>query len=57
MTVKLAPLGLRRYEQLFRDGALAPLQPPQSDFCLFNMALYELDLDPAGLLPPLKLRI
>ncbi len=43
-----------RLEQLFRDGALAPLQPPQSDFCLFNMGLYELDLDPADLLPPMK---
>jgi alkylation response protein AidB-like acyl-CoA dehydrogenase len=44
-----------RLEQLFRDGALAPLQPPPADFCLHNMALYELDLDPADLLPPMKL--
>jgi alkylation response protein AidB-like acyl-CoA dehydrogenase len=43
-----------RLEQLFRDGALAPLQPPQSDFCLYNLALYELGLDPLDLLPPLK---
>jgi alkylation response protein AidB-like acyl-CoA dehydrogenase len=43
-----------RLEQLFRDGALAPLQPPPADFCLYNMALYELGLDPADLLPPLK---
>lgn len=43
-----------RLEQLFRDGALAPLQPPQADFCLFNMGLYELGLDPADLLPPMK---
>jgi hypothetical protein len=35
---------------------LAPLQPPQADFCLFNMGLYELGLDPAKLLPPLKPR-
>jgi alkylation response protein AidB-like acyl-CoA dehydrogenase len=43
-----------RLEQLFRDGALAPIQPPQSDFCLLNMSLYELGLDPADLLPPLR---
>lgn len=43
-----------RLEQLFRDGALGPLHPPPSDFCLYNMGLYELDLDPAEVLPPLK---
>jgi len=43
-----------RLEQLFRDGALAPLHPPPSDFCLYNMGLYELGLDPADLLAPLK---
>ena len=43
-----------RLEQLFRDGALAPLHPPPSDFCLFNMGLYELGLDPADLLAPMK---
>jgi len=43
-----------RLEQLFRDGALAPIQPPSADFCLWNMAIYELGLDPAELLPPLK---
>ncbi len=43
-----------RLEQLFRDGALAPLHPPPSDFCLHSIALYELGLDPAELLPPLK---
>ncbi len=43
-----------RLEQLFRDGALAPLQPPPSDFCLFNMGIHELDLDPADLLPPMR---
>jgi alkylation response protein AidB-like acyl-CoA dehydrogenase len=43
-----------RVEQLFRDGALGPLHPPPSDFCLYNMGLYELGLDPAEVLPPLK---
>ena len=43
-----------RLEQLFRDGALGPLHPPPSDFCLYNMGLYELGLDPADALPPLK---
>lgn len=43
-----------RLEQLFRDGALAPIQPPQPDFCLLNMSLYELDLDPAEIRPPLR---
>lgn len=43
-----------RLEQLFRDGAIAPVQPPQPDFCLLNMAVYELGLDPEEILPPLK---
>jgi len=43
-----------RLEQLFRDGALAPIQPPPADFCLWNMGLYELDLDPADVLPPMR---
>jgi alkylation response protein AidB-like acyl-CoA dehydrogenase len=43
-----------RLEQLFRDGALGPLHPPPSDFCLYNMGLYELDIDPAEVLPPMK---
>ena len=43
-----------RIEQLFRDGAVAPIQPPPADFCLHNMALYELGLDPDELLPPMK---
>src|SRR5262249_17876169 len=43
-----------RLEQLFRDGAPGPLHPPPSDFSLSNMGLYELGLDPADLLPPLK---
>jgi alkylation response protein AidB-like acyl-CoA dehydrogenase len=45
-----------RLEQLFRDGALGPLHPPPADFCLYNMGLYELGIDPADLLPPLKPR-
>jgi alkylation response protein AidB-like acyl-CoA dehydrogenase len=43
-----------RLEQLFRDGALAPLQPPPADFCLWNMGLHELGLDPEELPPSLK---
>lgn len=45
-----------RLEQLFRDGALGPLHPPPTDFCLYNMGLYELGLDPADVPPPLKPR-
>lgn len=44
-----------RLEQLFRDGALAPLHPPPVDFCLHHMGLHELGLDAADVLPPLKL--
>jgi alkylation response protein AidB-like acyl-CoA dehydrogenase len=43
-----------RLEQLFRDGALAPLQPPPADFCLWNIGIFELNLDPTEILPPLK---
>ena len=43
-----------RLEQLFRDGALAPIQPPQADFCLWNMSSYELGLDAEAMIPPLK---
>lgn len=43
-----------RIEQLFRDGAIAPIQPPPADFCLWHMGLYELGLDPAEIVPPLK---
>jgi alkylation response protein AidB-like acyl-CoA dehydrogenase len=43
-----------RLEQLFRDGAIAPIQPPPADFCLWQMGMYELGLDPADMLPPLK---
>ncbi len=44
-----------RLEQLFRDGAIAPIQPPPTDFCLWNMGLHELGLDPADMLPPMRL--
>jgi alkylation response protein AidB-like acyl-CoA dehydrogenase len=43
-----------RLEQLFRDGALAEIQPPPADFCLWNVGIYELGLDPADLMPPLR---
>jgi len=43
-----------RIEQLFRDGALAPIQPPAADFCLWNMGLHELGLDAGEILPPMK---
>jgi alkylation response protein AidB-like acyl-CoA dehydrogenase len=43
-----------RLEQLFRDGALAPLHPPPADYCLYNMGFFELGLDPDDALPPLK---
>jgi alkylation response protein AidB-like acyl-CoA dehydrogenase len=43
-----------RLEQLFRDGAIAPIQPPAADFCLWNMGLHELGLDPADVPPPMK---
>src|SRR5690242_13835720 len=36
-----------RLEQLFRDGAIAPIQPPSADFCLWSMGIHELDLDPS----------
>ena len=45
-----------RLEQLFRDGALGPLHPPPADFCLYNMGLYELGIDPAEVTPPLRPR-
>jgi alkylation response protein AidB-like acyl-CoA dehydrogenase len=43
-----------RLEQLFRDGAIAPIQPPSADFCLWSMGIYELGLDPTDVLPPMK---
>ena len=43
-----------RLEQLFRDGAIAPIQTPPSDFCLYNIGLFKLGLDAKDVLPPLK---
>jgi alkylation response protein AidB-like acyl-CoA dehydrogenase len=43
-----------RLEQLFRDGAIAEIQPPPTDSCLWNMGIHELGLDPAEVMPPLK---
>ena len=43
-----------RIEQLYRDGALGPLHAPPSDFCLWNMGIHELGLDPAEVPPPLE---
>ena len=43
-----------RLEQLFRDGAIAEIQPPPTDFCLWQMGIHELGLDPAEVLPPLR---
>lgn len=41
-------------EQLFRDGAIAPIQFPPRDFCLSSLGTLELGLDPREVLPPLK---
>ena len=43
-----------RLEQLFRDGAIAPIQPPPADFCLWRMGMFELGLDPEDALPPMR---
>lgn len=43
-----------RLEQLFRDGASAPIQPPSGDACLNGIGMLELGLEPQELLPPLK---
>jgi len=41
-------------EQFFRDGASAPIMPPQSDFCRDAVGMFELGLEPTEMLPPLK---
>jgi alkylation response protein AidB-like acyl-CoA dehydrogenase len=41
-------------ERLFRDGAVAPIQFPPSDFCLASLGMLELGLNPRDVLPPLK---
>jgi alkylation response protein AidB-like acyl-CoA dehydrogenase len=43
-----------RLEQLFRDGASAPIQPPSGDACLTGIGMMELGLEPTEMLPPLK---
>ena len=43
-----------RVEQLFRDGALAPIQPPSADFCLWSLGFHELRLNPHEALPPMR---
>ena len=35
-------------------GALSPIQPPQSDFCVLNPSMFKLGLGPEDVLPPLK---
>jgi len=41
-------------ERYFRDGAVAPVQFPPRDFCLSNLGMLELGLDPRDVLPPMK---
>ncbi len=41
-------------ERFFRDAAVAPVQFPPRDYCLTNLGLMELGLDPRDVLPPLK---
>jgi alkylation response protein AidB-like acyl-CoA dehydrogenase len=41
-------------ERLFRDGAVAPMQFPPSDFCLSSLGMLELGLNARDVLPPLK---
>src|SRR5262249_34264787 len=41
-------------ERYFRDGAVAPVQFPPRDFCLTNLGMLELGLDPRAVLPPMK---
>src|ERR1700720_173426 len=50
----LARFKTSRLAPLFRDGALGPLHPPPPDFCLYNIGLYELGIDPRDVLPPMK---
>jgi alkylation response protein AidB-like acyl-CoA dehydrogenase len=48
-TFKGSPL-----ERFFRDGATATIMPPPSDFCLAQLGISELGLDPAEVLPTLR---
>jgi alkylation response protein AidB-like acyl-CoA dehydrogenase len=43
-----------RLEQLFRDGASAPIMPPAADACLDALGMVELGVDMHALQPPLK---
>ena len=43
-----------RMEQLFRDGALAELHAPPTDFCLWSIGQHELNLNPDEVLPPMR---
>jgi alkylation response protein AidB-like acyl-CoA dehydrogenase len=43
-----------RMEQLFRDGALAELHAPPTDFCLWSIGQHELNLNPDDVLPPMR---
>lgn len=43
-----------RLEQLFRDGALAEIQPPPTDFCVQQMGMHALGLNAAEMLPPMQ---
>ena len=49
--------GLFRHSKIdrtFRDGASAPVMPPQSDTCADFMGMLSLDRNPAETLPPRK---
>lgn len=48
-TFKGSPL-----ERFFRDGATATIMPPPSDWCLSQLGISELGLDPAEMLPTLR---
>jgi alkylation response protein AidB-like acyl-CoA dehydrogenase len=48
-TFKGSPL-----ERFFRDGATATIMPPPSDWCLTQLGISELGLDPAEVLPTLR---
>jgi alkylation response protein AidB-like acyl-CoA dehydrogenase len=45
-TFKGSPL-----ERFYRDGATATIMSPPSDFCLAQLGISELGLDPAEVLP------
>jgi hypothetical protein len=42
-------------ERIFRDGTSAPIMPPQSDTYAGFMGMLSLGLNPAEVLPPLKI--